>query len=436
MNTAVILSFFIIILLVILRIPIAVCLIAVGFVGIWYLQGFSFAVGYLKSVPYDFAASWTLSSLPMYLLLGYFAFHSEIGARLFHSVRACIGRIPGTLAITTIAACACFGAICGSSGATAAAIGRVAIPEMLKDGYEPGLATGCVAASGTLGSLIPPSILMIIYAVLTQESIGRCYLAGFLPGILSAIILCGMVFVRVKLNPQLAPTLEIKAYSWKERMNSIGRLWDLFLVCFIVFGGIYSGVFTATEAGACGAFSLFLIGILLKRLDWKKIKESVLETLVITAMVLIVAVGANLYTRFLALGGLNEFLVQWATTQNISAITLIVALSCAFFILGMFLDPIGCMLLTIPTLLPVFQALHINLVWLCILVVKNMEIGLVTPPVGLNVYVIKGITPSIPIETIFRGIGWFVLMEIITLAILIAFPQISLVLPNMLEGIG
>jgi tripartite ATP-independent transporter DctM subunit len=434
MDSSVVLSFFIVLLLVGVRIPVAAVLSLAGFLGVWYIDGWQVAVGVLKSIPFEFAASWSLSSVPMYLLMGYFAFHSGMADRLYESIRVWVGRFPGSLAITTVFGCAGFGAVCGSSGATAAAFGRIAIPVMLKDGYQPALAAGSIAASGTMGSLMPPSVLMIIYAVLTEESIGRVFMAGVIPCIVSAAIYALMIYARVKINPVLAPTREIRSFSWDTRLKALGKLWDVYIVVLIVFGGIYSGIFTATEAGACGAFAVLAVNLPLGRLNKQKIKESVKETISITSMVLLIAVGANLYTRFLALGGLNQYLLDWATSGELSVGHLMFILFGVYFVLGMFLDPIGCMLLTIPTFLPVFDVLHVNMVWFAIIVIKNMELAMITPPVGLNVFIIKGVIPEVPIEKIFRGIFWFAVMDVLTLLIIYLFPQLSLFLPNYMFG--
>jgi tripartite ATP-independent transporter DctM subunit len=427
---SVIISFLVVLLLIGIRIPVSAALITIGFAGMWFLEDFSIAVGFLKSVPFDFAASWSLSSLPMYLFMGYLAFHAGMAERLFSCIRIWLGRVPGGLAVSTVFGCAAFGAVCGSSGATAAAFSRLAIPEMLKDRYEPSLASGCIAASGTMGSLMPPSILMIIYGVLTEESIGRVFMAGVIPCLLSASIYGLMIYTRVKLTPSLAPVRAMNRINWKDKVNSIANLWDILIVICIVFGGIYSGIFTATEAGACGAFAVLILNLLLKRLDVKKIKESLLETLRVTSMVLIIAVGANIYTRFMALAGVSQYLNDVAASGHLTPFLLMPILFCLYFILGMFLDPIGAMLLTIPTLLHILKAMHVNLVWFAILVIKNMELALITPPVGLNVYIIQGTAENIPLETIFKGILWFAVMDIITLFILFFFPQISLILPN------
>jgi C4-dicarboxylate transporter DctM subunit len=425
----VIISFILILFLIALRIPVAVSLFIAGYVGIWYLYGIGEAIGIVKAIPYDFAASWSLSSLPMYLLMGYFAFHSKMAERIYIAVRAFIGKIKGSLAITTVFGCAFFGAISGSSGATAAAFSKIAIPEMDKDGYNKGLSTGTIAASGTMGALMPPSIGLIIYAVLMEVSIGKVFMAGVLPCILSAIIYAAMIFIRVNINPSLAPTV-IKRHIRKERREAVLKLWDFFLVIIVVFGGMYSGLFTATEAGAIGACTVFIIGVITRRLSISSIKAAIVDALVVTSSILIIAVGANIFSRFIALTGLSDLFIEWVRTSDITAFHLMVLIFFMYFIFGMFIDPIGCMLLTLPILLPVLLELNIDLIWFAIILQKNMELALITPPVGLNVYIIKGVVGDVPLETVFKGIFWFAIMDIITLAIIFVFPQISLLLPT------
>ena len=431
---AIVIACILVVILIMLRIPIAGILIAVGFGGIAFFQGFNVAIGILKNIPYDFASSWSLSSLPMYLIMGYLAYQMGMAEEIYNAVRLLLRKVPGALSVSTAFACAGFGAVCGSAGATAAAFGRLSVPEMLDDNYDKGLATGSIAASGTMGSLMPPSILMIVYASLAEISVGRCFMAGILPCILSAAIYGAMVMVRVKINPQLAPVPpRIERLTLRTVYGTLFKLWDVLILIVIIFGGIYGGFVTATEAGAFGAFAALMMGIFTRRLNFEKTKDAFFEGARVTAMILIIAVGANIFVRFLAFGGVPEFVAT--AFAGFSPLAFIGVMFVVYFFLGMFLDPIGMMLLTVPVLLPVLGQLDISLVWFCIIVIKNMELANITPPVGLTVYVIKGvITADIPIETIFKGIAWFAVMDVITLAILIFFPQISLIVPDTMLG--
>jgi len=423
-----------ILLLLAARIPVAGVLFGVGLIGITIVADFRTAAVVLKTVPYSFASSWSLSALPMYLLMGYLAFECGMAERIYYLVRLTLHKVPGAIAVTTTFACAGFGAISGSAGATTATFGKLAIPEMLRDNYDKGLAAGCVAAAGTMGSLMPPSILMIIYASLVETSVAQVFIAGVLPCLLSAAIYAAMIIIRVKLKPSLAPmSLNIKATS-KDVLRGFGSLWDAYVLIFIVFGGIYSGFVTPTEAGGLSAFAALVIGLTTRRLNWEKIKHSFFEAMKVTGYVLIIGVGASIFTRFLALAGVHEYLEQ--SLGGLSQIGFMGLIFLVFVVLGMFLDPIGMMLLTIPVLTPIFAALDISLVWFGVLMIKAMELGNITPPVGLGVYIIKGVVGNtIPLETIFKGILWFALMDMITFWILVLFPGISLLLPQFFYGL-
>ncbi len=424
-----ILSFFAVLLLMAARVYVAVALIIVGFGGTIIVMDWNVAVGVIKAVFFEFAASWSLSSIAMYLIMGYFAFEGGMAAKIYDAVRLLFSRVPGAIPVTTSFASAGFGAICGSSGATAATFAKMAVPEMIKDGYDHSLALGSVAAAGTMGSLMPPSVLMIVYAVLVEESVGACFLAGVFPCILSAAIYAAMIVIRCKLNPKLAPHSVIEAPSLRQKIKAIFGVWDVLVLVIIVFGGIFSGIFTATEAGAAGAFCALLMGICRRLFGMKTVKTSLLEAARVTCTVLLIGVGANVYVRFMALTGLTEWLeIQ---TTGMSQLTLMGSLFLVFFVLGMFLDPIGIMLLTVPILDPILDNIGISKIWFCVLLIKQMELALITPPVGLNIYIVKGVVgDEYHVETIFRGIFWFAVMDIITLGILYLFPQISMFLPN------
>ena len=324
-----------------------------------------------------------------------------------------------------------FAAVSGSSLATAAAMGKLAVPEMLRYNYDKGLASGVVAASGTLGSLIPPSILMILYGLFTEESVGQLLIAGLIPGVLSAFIYMAMVWIRAKLSPELAPPAE--SVTWRERFLSLKGTWSIIVLFIIVMGGIYVGIVTPTEAAAVGAAGACLLGFLTKRLDTEKFKLALTETVMTTSGIFALVLGAKLFVGFIALTGVAGALTEWATSLDVAPVWVLVSLSTIYIILGTFMDPIGMMLLTLPVVTPVISALGYDLVWFGVIMVKFLEIGLITPPVGLNVYILKGVVgDSIPLETIFKGILWFLAMDILTLAILIAWPEISLWLPSMI----
>ncbi|TNE33353.1 MAG: TRAP transporter large permease [Alphaproteobacteria bacterium] len=423
----------IMIFLMLCYVPVGVALGFVGAAGIYFLLGAGPMWGIITAIPYDFAAHWTLSSVPMFLLMGYVAYHAKLTDGLFRTARLWLSALPGGLAIASIGASAGFSAVTGSSLACAAAMGRIAVPEMLRYKYDKGLASGVVAAAGTIGSMIPPSIMLLIYGVFAEVPIGQLFIAGIVPGLLTALMFAAMVVVRVKINPELAPDKDLSP-TWRERFVSLGETWPLLLIIVAVIGGLFIGVFTPTEAGAVGAFLSFLVAGLRGRLNFDLIRKSVSETLISTAAIFVIAIGAAILTRFLALTGIPDFLSGLVLDSAVGPMTVLLGMAVVYLILGMFLDPIGIMLLTLPIFLPVVEATDINLIWFGILIAKFLEIALITPPVGLNVFVIKGIVgDAISTVTIFRGILWFLVADVITMALLLSFPEISLWLPRLMN---
>ena len=415
-----------------LRVPVAFALGGVAVGGILLLRGPEAAMGVLTTQPYDFVAHWTLSAVPMFLLMGSVAYHSGLTQSLFGAARLWLSWMPGGLAVASTAACAGFAAASGSSVATASAMGRIAIPEMLRYRYDPGLAAGSVAAAGTLGSLIPPSILMVLYAIFAEVSVSKALMAGILPGILSAAMFSLMIVVRCKLNPALGPSVQDKV-TWSQRLAVLRQVWPLPMLILAVIGGMYSGVFTTTEAAAGGALMAFVIAAAQRRLSFAVLKASIVEALTGTAIVFFIAIGGVLLSRFMAFSGLPAFMGDVIEAMAVDKLTLIIIISLIFIILGCFLDSIGLMLLTIPILLPMLEAVGADMIWFGVLVIKYLEIGLVTPPLGMNVYVIKSVVGNtISLEKIFKGVTWFVVTDIGTLALLIAFPGIALLIPNLM----
>jgi len=429
-------SFGAILLLIAVRIPIGVALGGIAFLGITQLRDVDVAFALIGDTPFEFAAHYSLSAIPMFLLMGSVAHHSGISHSLFRAARLWFSGLPGGLAVATNLACAAFAAASGSSVATAAAMGRIAIPEMLKQGYEKGLATGVVASAGTLGSLIPPSILFVLYGIFAEVSIVKLLIAGVFPGLLTAAIYTIMIIVRCKLNPSLAPPIdpaEIAALR-PERMRALLQVWPLVALIVGIIGGLYAGIVTPTEAGAGGAVLAFVISGIQGRLNYQVFRDSLIEAISATARIFFVAVGAVMYTKFLALTGMPTFLGNVIGDWALDPILLVVAASILYLILGMFLDPLGLLLLTLPILLPMFEGLNLDLIWFGVLVVKFLEIGLLTPPVGFNVYVINSVVgDTIPLETIFRGVAWFLACEVVVVVLLVAFPEISLYLPSTMD---
>ncbi len=429
--------------LVAIRIPIAFCMALVGFGGMYLAvgwpendefdseRGFDAAWAYTSFEPYSFIANFPIVAVPLFLMMGYVAFHAGFTRDIYFTARVWLSRLYGGLAMASVAGCAMFAAVSGSSLATAAAMGKLAVPEMLRYKYDPGLATGVVAASGTLGSLIPPSILMILYGLFTEESVGQLLMAGLIPGIMSAAIYMGMVWIRAIINPKLAPRAE--EVTWKDRFISLKGTWSIISLFVIVMGGIYSGIVTPTEAAAAGATGAWVLGFAAGRLNWQKCKDALLESAKQTASIFALVLGAKLFVGFIALTGVAGALTEWSMSFDVAPVWIVVSLSLIYVILGTFMDPVGMMLLTLPVVTPVVLSLGYDLVWFGVIMVKYLEIALITPPVGLNVYILKGVIgDAVPLETIFKGIFWFLAMDVLTLGILIAYPQISLWLPKTL----
>jgi len=418
--------------LIALRVPIGASLIGVSFAGIWILVGERAAWGVLTSTPYAFVARWSLSSIPMFLLMGYFCYHAGLTKGLFDAARMWLSRLPGGLAIASVFGSAGFAAVSGSSVACAAAMGRIAIPEMMRHRYDPSLATGTIAAAGTIGALIPPSILMILYGIFVEVPISQLFLGGVSVGLLTALGYVIVILIRVKLNPDLAPHYTDDV-TLRDKVHALRETWPLLIIMFGVFGGLFSGVFTATEAGGFGAFLSFVVAAIKRKLTWVNTRNALIETLVTCGSLLIIAIGAGMLTRFLALSGAGQFLSSFVISLGTDPFVLLLMISVMYLILGMFLEPIGAMLLTIPILLPILDSTGYSLIWFGVVLTKFLEIGMITPPIGLNVFVIKGVVGNaVSTSAIFRGIFWFMIADLIVVALLLIFPQIVLYLPNLL----
>jgi tripartite ATP-independent transporter DctM subunit len=412
--------------LVVLGMRIAFATALVGFVGIWILKNMTVAGNVVGFLPHAIVAHYSLSVIPLFIIMGYYAFYAGLTDDIFFTARQWVGHLPGGLAIASVFGCAGFAACTGASTASAAIMGRVAIPEMRKYGYHPRLAAGVVAASGTLASLIPPSVILVIYGIITEQSIGALLIGGFIPGVISAAIYAGMIYTRVKISPELGK-LQPKA-PWKQRFYALKGTWGVLLLIVLIIGGIYSGVFTPTEAGGAGAFSAFLMALAMRRLTLERLKESLLETGRTTIMIFSIIVGVLIFVRFLALTGLPSSFAEFVIALPIPRLLIIILLMSLYVFLGMFLDAIGMMIF------PAVIALGYDPIWFGIIIVKMCEICLITPPVGLNVYIVRSVAPDIPLEEIFRGIIPFVAMDVLTVALFIAFPQIITFLPNQMLG--
>lgn len=415
-----------------IRIPVALALISVSFSGVTFLLGITPAVGILSNTPFSFVSSWTLSAVPMFLLMGFIAYHAGLTGGLFDAAKAVLRRVPGALAIASILACSGFAAVCGSSLATAAAMGRMAVPEMVRAGYSPSFATGAIAAGGTIGALIPPSILMIVYGVFAETSVIKVFLGGITIGILTAILYSVVVLLTSWLRPDIAPPRPIDAENLNAR-EALTKIWPVLLLMVIVFGGLFSGIFTATEAGAVGAVGALAIATAMRRMTFAIFRQALIETLTTSASLFIIGVGAAMFTRFLGLTGLTGAISGVISGAELSYYELMLVVVVLYLVLGMFMEPFGALLITLPVLLPIFQAEGIDLIWFGVLVVKLLEIGMITPPVGLNVFVIRNVASEYAtVAQIFKGVIPFLLADLVVVLIVILAPSIILFLPSLL----
>ena len=412
--------------LIALRVPIAVALTGVPFFGIWYLINMKAAVGALKVIPYSFAANWLVSSVPMFLLMGYLAYHTGITKGLFNAARIWMSRLPGGLAIASVMGASGFAAVTGSSVACAAAMGRIAVPEMLKHKYDAGLATGTVAAAGTIGALIPPSILFIIFGVIASVPIGDLFVGGAVAGLMTAFSYIVVILLRAGLTPGLVPKVT-EHFPLAVRLKVLLEITPVLILALLVFGGLFSGLFTPTEAGAIGATFCALIAFFRGTLSWTAIKASVSESLTTTAAIFVIAIGANLLSKFVAISEADKLISDMVVAAGSSQAMLMFGIVVIYLILGMFLDPLGAMLLTMPIILPVVRDAGMDMVWFGVVLAKLLEIGMITPPVGLNVFVLKSVVgDEVSIGTIFRGVMYFLLADMVVVWLLIAYPDIVL----------
>lgn len=404
--------------LIALRVPIGVSLIAVSFLGIWAIAGSRPAMSMLTTIPYSSSASWTLSSIPMFLLMGYVAYHSGLTRGLFEAARVWWGWMPGGLAIASLVGASGFAAVSGSSVACSAAIGRIAIPEMARQGYDIRIATGSVAAGGTIGALIPPSIILILFGIQSNSSINALFFGGLIVGLASLAFYIAAVLVVWWRNPARLP--KAPPYTMGDRWAKTLEIWPVLVLIVAVLGGLFGGFLTATEAGAFGAFVAILIGLARRTLTWAGFRESLIDTLLSAGGLFIIAIGANLFTRLVAMSGLSAEIGDLVAGLGLGTMGLLLLITLIYLALGMFLEPIGALLLTLPLFLPLVQAHGVDVIWFGLLVAKLLEIGMITPPVGLNVFVIHSVARDYArLEQVFAGIMPFVIADLALVAVMI-----------------
>ncbi|MFT6450854.1 MAG: tripartite ATP-independent transporter DctM subunit [Halocynthiibacter sp.] len=424
-------SFPVLLLLIFMRVPIGVAMLSIGFTGTYLVNGNTImTMSQLKHLTYGTFSNYSFSIIPLFLLMGQFATLGGMSAALFKSAESWLGHRKGGVAMAAVGACAGFGAICGSSLATAATMGQVALPELRKYGYSGRLATGALAAGGTLGILIPPSVILVIYAILTEQNIAKLFMAAFLPGILAAIgyMICIAIYVRI--YPDSCGTRERLSYS--ERFKALLPVIPVLAIFLIVVGGIYGGIFTPTEAAAVGAACTGLLALVTGGLTWLKTKEAILSTANATGMIFLIVLGAGFFNSFLALTQLPQQSAEWVAMQGFSPWTVLAVVLALYLVFGCVMDSLSMVLLTVPIFFPIMMALDFGMsatdfgLWFGILVLIVVEVGLITPPVGMNLFVINSMAKDIPISETFRGTLPFVITDLIRVVILVAFPSITL----------
>ena len=403
-----------------------------GLLGMTLTIGAHAALAQLATVPFAMTNSFTLAVIPLFILMGSLATQARLTTDLYTAAHYWLGRLPGGLAMATTVASAAFGAACGSTVVNAAVFTRIAMPEMTRYGYDKRLSAGCIAASGTLASLIPPSILMVIYAIITEQSVAALMVAGLVPGILSAIIYMGGIYVRVRLNPKIAPIPDIQV-TRRQKWESLYGVWGITFLFALVIGGIYAGWFIPTYAGAIGAFGAFIIVIAKRRLTRKSMVETFKDAGVTTTTIFIIVIGGILFARWLTYTGLVVDISDTLLAMQLPPYMYLACFAVVYLILGMLIDPIAIMVMTLPIMFPIMTGVGYDPIWLGVISIKLAEISLITPPVGLNVYVVRSASPvPLSLEDVFAGVMPFLLLDVVTLALLIAFPQIVTFLPTLM----
>lgn len=416
-----------------LRMPIAIAMGLVGFVGCLYLISPEAALRVIAKDLYSTFSSYSLSVIPMFVWMGFLAYYSGIGGKLYNFAYKLLGHLPGGLAMASEAACAIFGAVCGSNTATAATMGAIAIPEMRKYKYDDSLATASVAAGGALGVLIPPSVIFVVYGIATQQPIGKLFIAGILPGVLLTLLYMAAIYYLARRNPLLGPPGP-RSTLREVLLSFTGGLPEVLVVFIISIGGLFAGWFTPTEAGAVGAAGVLVVSLLGGHLNWEGLVRSLRDTTRTTAMIMFLVGGATIFGRFIAVSRIPSEVASWAGALPLPPFVVMVIILAIYLVLGCFIDALAMILLTIPIFYPVaVDVLGYDPIWFGVIIVMVVAIGVITPPVGMNVYIIKGVAKDIPLEVIFKGIWPFLIAIFVAVGLLLAFPEIATFLPRYIS---
>ncbi len=416
------------------RMPVAYVMALVGYLGFSVMISTQGGLTLLSRNIYEVFSRYELTTIPLFIFMGQLAFNSGISRRLYETAYKYLGSTRGGLAMATVSACTAFGAVCGSSPATAATMATVGLPEMKRYNYADELATGCVASGGGLGMIMPPSVVLIVYGILTEQSIGALFVAGILPAILVTILFICSIYLRCRISPEQGPPGE--RFSWPVRIKALLGMSETLMVFILVMGGLFIGLFTPTEAAAVGSFGVLAISLIKRQLDWPGFVKSLYETLRTSCMVLMLIAGAVIFGKFLAVTRIPFDLAAWVGGFDLPPIVIMAIIIGIYFLGGCFMDALAFVTLTVPIFYPVVTNLGYDPIWFGIIIVMVTEMGVITPPVGINVYVVYGVAKNvigeIPLETIFKGIFPFLIAVVVGTIILMLFPQIILLLPNLM----
>ena len=429
-----ILGILVMVIIFLTRMPVAYVMTMIGYLGFSIMISTKGGLNLLSRDFYEVFSSYGLTTIPLFVLMGQLAFNSGISSRLYDTANKYLGSTRGGLAMATVSACTGFGAVCGSSPATAATMATVGLPEMKRFNYANELSTGAVASGGGLGMIMPPSVVLIVYGVLTEQSIGKLFVAGILPAFLVTILFIIAIFIWCTRNPDQGPRGE--RYSWKAKIKSLTKLGETMAVFVLVMGGLFSGLFTPTEAAAVGAFGVLLVSILRRQLTWTSFVDSLYETLKTSCMVMMLIAGATIFGKFFAVTRIPFEIATWVGGLDLPSYGVMAIIILIYFFGGCFMDALAFVMLTIPIFFPVVSSLGYDPIWFGIIIVMVTEMGVITPPVGINVYVVYGVAKNVigevPLETIFKGIVPFLIAVAVGIVILMIFPQIILFLPNIM----
>lgn len=417
--------------LIFLNMPIGFVMALVGFIGFGLIRGFDPAMALLSVQTYRTASEFILGAIPLFIAMGFLAMHLELSTDLFYVMNKWIGQLRGGLAMAATGACSIFAAICGDAVATAAAVGVVALPQMRKNKYADVLSAGVLASAGNLGFLIPPSLALLIYAVITEQSIGTLFAAGILPGLLLAVFFVITIWLWCRINPKLSTAAP--PASWGERFSSLRYVSGSFLVIVLVLGGIYGGIFTPTEAAAIGVFGVIIVGFIFRRVTWRRFTDGISDTALLTGKIFILITGARIFMRLITVSEIPLNMSETIATLQLSPFVFLVMVLVFYIIMGFVADILAIILITVPVLHPVLVGMGFDPVWISILIVVTVLMGMITPPVGIVVFALSGVFKDVPIYTIFRGVLPFFGAMIVALVFMVAFPQIVLFLPNLLK---